>query len=55
MEMQFYSTDIFSFSCGVKGEHSIDSLDGGDEDNKDSRYTLIVGFVSVEVEVPAHR
>ncbi len=49
--MQFYSTDIFSFSCG---KHSIDSLDGGDDDDNDSRNILTLGFVSVELEVPAH-
>jgi hypothetical protein len=50
--MQFYSTDVFSFSCG---KHSIDSLDGGDDDdNNDSRNILTLGFVSVELEVPAH-
>lgn len=52
--MQFYSTDVFSLSCGVKYEHSLDGSDDDDDDN-DSRSILTLGFVSVEFEAPAHR
>ncbi len=43
-----------SFTVGVKYEHSIDSLDGDDEDD-DSRYNLTLVLLCVGLAVPAHK